>query len=306
MSCLQKEIPIRPNRQRGMSLVEATIVFPAFLFLVLVVMQAAMVFHAKHNLNYATYEAARAGTMQHAKVATITAAMQKALIPYYGGGRTNDELIATAKKVADDFASSGVRVEILSPTRESFKDFASPKLQKALGSDEPVIPNTGIDELACPRDVPKCASDPKKNASGQTLLDANLLKIRITYGIPKAKQLPLAGRVYSWALKVLKSGEGDAFKQSLLDAGRIPIVTHTVLRMQSDAILNSAMVSSPGKGNEGKAVDPSPPASAPGSGPGTGPSEGGDTSPTLPTCPYWDPACTSCESGTCESEVCPG
>jgi hypothetical protein len=37
-------------------------------------------------------------------------------------------------------------------------------------------------------------------------------------------------------------------------------VAHTVLRMQSDAIRNAAMASSPGPGNDGKPIDPGPPA----------------------------------------------
>jgi len=110
------------------------------------------------------------------------------------------------------------------------------------------------------------------------LQDANLLKLRITYGIPKEKQMPLVGRFYTWALGKLGAGAGDAFKQGLIAAGRIPIVSHVVVRMQSDAIRNSAMVSSPGAGNGGTPSDPGP---AP-------------EPPELPSCPYYD---TSCAGG---------
>lgn len=281
------------RRQRGATLAEAVIVMPIFLFTVLAVMQAAMVYYAKSNLNYATYEAARAGSVANAKLSAIDAALQKALLPYYGGGTTRTQLLDTAARAATDLGNAAVRIEILSPTRESFIDYSSPRLQAVLHTVEPVIPNVGLDELTCPRDVPGCNADPRTNASGQTLLDANLLKLRITYGIPPAKQMPLVGRFYTWALGHLGAGTGDAFKQALIDAKRIPIVTHTVMRMQSDAIRNTAMVSSPGPGNNGSPTDPGPVA------------DGG----ALPGCPWWDPACTTCANGRsspgCSPDVCP-
>ena len=265
---------LRRARQRGASLVEATVVLPLLLFIVLAIMQAAMVFYAKSNVNYASFEAARAGSVNNASAASITSAFQKGLLPYYGGGSTVGELATTMSKVLLDANGAAVRVEILSPTQESFTDYNSPKLQAALKVGEPVIPNVGLDELSCPRDVPGCASDPKTNASGQTLLDANLLKLRITYGIPEKKQMPIVGRFYTWALSKMGVGATDVFQQALLAAGRIPIVTQTVVRMQSDAIKNSLMASSPGAGNNGTPTDPGLPPIKP-----------------LPDCPISNPTC---------------
>jgi hypothetical protein len=264
----------RCAHQRGASLVEAIVVIPLLLFIVLAVMQAAMVFYAKSNVNYASFEAARAGSVNNARATAINLAFQKAMLPYYGGGRTEAELAASAAKVLTDLGSAAVRVEILSPTPESFTDYNSPKLQAAMKVGEPVIPNVGLDELTCPRDVPGCASDPKSNASGQTLLDANLLKLRITYGIPKAKQMPMVGRFYTWALGKMGVGAGDAFQQALIAAERIPVVTQANVRMRSDAIKNTLMVSSPGPGNNGSPSDPGLPPTKP-----------------LPDCPISNPTC---------------
>jgi len=125
-------------------------------------------------------------------------------------------------------------------------------------------------------DVPGCNANPNKNKSGQTLLDANLLKLRITYGIPEQKQIPLAGPFINGALGFLHSGDSDAFRQGLVAAGRIPVVTATVMRMQSPAI-ESGNASSPGAGNNGTPVDPGP--TPPG--------------PELPRCPATDPMCAS-------------
>lgn len=265
-----------PRSQRGAGLVESTIVLPTLLLLVLGMWQAALGYQAKSSVNYATFEAARAGAVNNASLTSITAAFQKAMLSYYGGGTSASELAATLKRVTDDLGTAALRIEVLSPTRESFDDYNSPALKARYKTDEPVIPNVGIDELNCPRDVPGCNSDPKGNASGQTLQDANLLKLRITYGIPPTKQMPMVGRFYTWALGKLKAGEGDAFKQGLIEAGRIPIVSHVVVRMQSDPIRNSAMASVPERGNDGTPKDPGPPASH----------------PSLPSCPHYDVTCT--------------
>lgn len=272
---------LRKHQQRGASMIEFWAVFPIVLMLVLTIWQAALVFHAKSALNYATFEAARAGSVANASISSVQAAFQKAMLPYYGGGRTLAELADTAAKAAKDLDAVGLRIEILSPTQESFKDYNSPALQEKYKTKDEVIPNAGLDELSCPRDVKGCENDPKKNKSGQTLLDANLLKLRVTYGIPVAKQMPLIGPMYTSLLSTLKAGDDDPFKKGLIEAGRIPLVSHVVLRMQSDAIKNSAMVSNPGPGNDGKPADP-----------GTPP----DT-PDLPTCPFWDPTCHICKDG---------
>jgi TadE-like protein len=282
------------RHHRGAGVVETIVALPMLLLLVMSSWQAALVYRAKSSVNYATFEAARAGSVNQASVTSIQRAFHRALVPYYGGGRTAQELTETFQRVVTSADAVGMRVQIISPTQESFTDYNSPALQTKYNTREPVIPNVGLDQLRCPRDADPsgCNSNPQSNASGQTLLDANLLKLRITYGIPREKQVPLAGPLYVWALNRLGAGTGDPFKQALLEAGRIPIVTATTLRMQSDAIRNTAMISSPGAGNNGNPQDPGPAASA----------------PSLPTCPYWDPTCVSCPGGVndpaCQPAVC--
>jgi outer membrane protein OmpA-like peptidoglycan-associated protein len=278
----QRRYRLRFRLQLGAGLVETIVALPMLLLLVMSAWQAALVYRAKSSVNYAAFEAARAGSMANASVASIQTAFQRALVPYYGGGRNAQELAQTLARAAADLGNAAVRVEILSPTQESFADYNSPALQTRYRVSEPVIPNVGLDQLRCPRDASGCNSNPQANASGQSLLDANLLKLRITYGISPAKQVPLAGRLYVWALNRLGAGAGDAFKQGLLEAGRIPIVTAATVRMQSDAIRNTAMVSSPGPGNNGNPVDPGPAASGPG----------------LPTCSLTDPVCSSPTDGS--------
>lgn len=261
----------------GATLVEFVVIAPTLMMLALAMMQTALAFHAKYILNYATFEAARAGALQNARPSSLRAAFARAMVPYYGGGRTTAELARSHGRAITDLAGA-LRIEILSPTRESFDDFHSPRAAEALRVGARVIPSTHLDRLACPIDRPSCASDPASNRSGQTLQDANLLKIRVTFGIPRAKQIPLAGRFFNWAVATLYPDHPDSFRHALLTAGRIPLVAHVTVRMQSDAIENDALLSLPGPGNAGVPVQ-------------TGAGAGADGQ-QLPSCPWSEPLCT--------------
>ena len=264
-------------RQAGATLVEFVVITPLLLFMLLGVIQYGLLYHTKSQLNYATFEAARAGTVSNADPAKIRAAFTRAITGYYGGGTTTAQLAKSFAKAAADTTAANVRIEILSPTKESFDDYASPALASKLGTSSRVIPNTNIAFIKCPIDVPGCSNNPKTNASGQTLLDANLLKIRITYGIPERKQIPWVGRFMYKILQVLNPGDPDAFRAGLLAAKRIPVVAHTVMRMQSPAYENGN-ASIPGHGNEDSPKAPDP---------GPNPQE-----PPLPGCPPGNAACT--------------
>jgi hypothetical protein len=278
--------------QRGATLVEFVVVVPTVLFMLMNLIQYGLLYHAKSQLNYATFEAARAGTTQNADPAAIRTAFTRAITGYYGGGTTTSQLATSYAKALADTTAANVRIEILSPTKESFDDYASPGLKSKLKLSSRVIPNTNLAFIQCPMDVPGCNNDPKTNKSGQTLADANLLKLRVTYGIPERKQIPLAGPFMSGILKFIHeniSPDPDPFRVSLFNDGRIPVVAHTVMRMQSPAYEN-ANASNPGPGNDGKPTDPGP---APGPGPGPGDGQ-------LPKCPVTDPACTSEPEPACD------
>lgn len=282
----------RGGAQRGASLAEFVVVVPTLLMMIMAVLQAALGFHAKSQTNYATAEAARAGTVRNASLAAMTDAFARAMTGYYGGGTTQQELADARRRAARDLASGALRIEILSPSAESFVDYNSPQLQQQLNTGSArVIPNEMLSQRRCPADVPGCNADPASNRSGQSLADANLLKIRVTYGIPREKQMPLAGRFYTWALSRMNSNDADGFRRGLVDSGRIPMVAHVTMRMMSPAIEGNN-VSNPGAGNNGNPGDPGSPPS------------GGN----LPTCPWWDPTCASCPDGStsprCRPETC--
>lgn len=220
--------------QRGATLVEAAVVLPLLLFMALAIVQAALLFYARSVLTFATAEAARAGAVAHGDPGAMAAALRRAMLVYYGGGRSAAEVLASSLRAQADLHAMALRIEVLSPTAASFADYNSPERQRHWATAQRVIPNSALDELSCPRDRPACNADPTRNASGQTLADANLLKLRVTYGVPPGKQVPLAGKLYVQALRLGLWSQPDTFVWGLLAAGRIPVVTHTVVRMQSD------------------------------------------------------------------------
>lgn len=282
------------DSNEGATLVEFVIAIPVLLLLVLAAIQAALAFHAKSNLNYAAFEAARAGSLEHMQPEAMFNAVARALVPYFGGGSSTLQLTQRLAAVRADLAEGTARIEVLSPTSKSFDDYHSPELAARFRRGVRVIPNVNIINLRCPRDRPSCPADPKTNSSGQSLQDANLLALRVTYGIPTAKQVPLAGRIYSRSLQVLGTGREDAFVASLLERGRIPIVARAVVRMSSEAFEQGAtLISSratsggPIGGGAGGGSDGG------GSGTGTGAGPGGpDPGPGIPPgCRAGDPRC---------------
>lgn len=240
-----------PSKQHGAGMVEFIVIGPVLTMLGLSVLQYGMMFFAKNQVNHASFMAARAGAMMNANIEAIENAYVIALIPMYGGGTTAEELAVAHDRARTDLTggSNGrmMTIEMLNPTRESFEDWNDPGLQQTLGNGRRVIPNS---ELAT-RDPARIGT-----SSGQSIQDANLIKLRITHAYePK---VPLAGRVFNRFLQAMDSGSDPDYSR-MLSAGRLPLVTHVTLNMHTDAIEPPDAVSLPGQGNNGRPSDPGTP-----------------------------------------------
>jgi len=236
--------------QRGAAMVEFTVVGPIITLLGLATLQYGMLYFAKVQINHAGFMAAREGTTANANMDSVYTAYLRALVPLYGGGQSPAELAAALAKATDDAGANGlgnVNIELLNPTKESFQDWNDVPLQAKLRTgNRRVIPNSG-------QAFKSQAIGP---TSGQTIQDANLIKLRITHGyLPK---VPLIKNMYGAYLTWLDP-KNDAFHTKLLADGRIPVVTNVTLHMQSDAIEPGAPVSTPGLGNGGKSTNPGDP-----------------------------------------------
>lgn len=236
----------RTARQRGAAMLEFAVVAPLIAMLGLGTLQYAMLFFAKNQINYAAFMAGREGSVANADLGAVRQAYTRALAPLYGGGESPAEVAEAVGKAGADVAEN-LRIELLNPTKESFSDWNDPALQTLLKTgSRKVIPNSSL--ATKPVEV--------KSASGQSLQDANLLKLRITHGYqPK---VPFISKFYITYLKWLDP-HNDSFYTKLVEAGRIPVVTHVTLQMHSDAIESGDTVSIPGSGNGGKPTNPGDP-----------------------------------------------
>lgn len=238
------------QRQRGATMTEFVVVAPILTLLGLAVLQYGLLFFAKNQVNHATFMAARAGTTANADLGAVRRQFARAAIPLYGGGRDSAELARAYARSSADIALN-TRIELLNPTRESFDDWSDSTLQHTVGSGRRVIPNRGL-AFRDPNHV--------KQASGQSIHDANLIKIRVTYGY--APTVPLIRLIYARYLRWLDPGN-DPFHTFLVNTNRIPVVSHATLHMQSDAIEPGNPVSLPGPGNNGQPTDPGAPPQSP-------------------------------------------
>lgn len=233
------------KKNSGSAMTEFVVVGPIISLLGLSILQYGMLFFAKNQINHASFMAGRAGAVGNANLENVRRAYASALVPLYGGGETGAEMAASLAKANEDLAGH-VRIELLNPTKESFDDWNAPALQTALGTGaKRVIPNSN-----------QAFKDERVGGtSGQTIQDANLIKLRVTQGyMPK---VPIVASIYRVYLKWLDDKK-DSFHSELVADGRIPIVTSIVLQMQSDAIEGSP-VSVPGPGNAGNPQDPGDP-----------------------------------------------
>ncbi|NIA54504.1 pilus assembly protein [Massilia sp. TW-1] len=238
---------LRAHAQSGIAMVEFIVAGPMLTLIGLGILQYAMIFFAKNQVNHATFMAARAGTMDHANLATIKAEYLKALVPMYGGGTSPDEIAASLAKATNDINANNVaRIRMLNPTAESFEDWKEPKLAvKYNTGGKRVIPNANLSSK----------DQQIKPNSGQTIYDANLLKLRILHGyLPK---IPVASTVFVAYLKAMDPGNDPEYT-ALVQAGRIPLTINVTMHMQSDAI-EQTPESAPGAGNNGTPTNPGDP-----------------------------------------------
>ncbi|MFT5963239.1 MAG: outer membrane protein OmpA-like peptidoglycan-associated protein [Burkholderiaceae bacterium] len=271
------------QHQRGLSMVEFTVIGPLITLLGLAILQYGMVYFARNQMHHAAFMAARAGSMQHADLAVARRAYAKALVPLYGGGTNADQLAAALTKANGD-VDANVRITLHNPTSESFNDWHDNRLASTNPNGKRVIPNSGQ----------AFKGGAIGSASGQSIQDANLIKLQITHGY--APTIPLVRSIYKAYLALQDPGT-DAFATQLIAAGRIPLVSQITLQMQSDAFEQDP-VSLPGAGNNGRPVDPAAPPTnsppdCPASGcpsvtPGTGAGSGGGSDCIDAHCPVRD------------------
>ncbi len=213
-------------RAKGASMVEFLIVAPLLLLLGLGLVQFGMVFHAKSALNHALQEAARVGAVNNGEVAAIRDGLTEGLVPFMGGGRNQQELLETRARVALELETGGaagwIRMRQLSPSPQSFSDWAEDAYDES-GNRVREIPNASLSVLRCTRQpnggvagtrastACPTGGEPIGADSQQTLSDANLLKLELTYGVKLT--VPLVNRIVGRALAMIAGCEAPSAQQ---------------------------------------------------------------------------------------------
>jgi hypothetical protein len=175
--------------------------------------QVGLVFHAKSALSFALQEAARSGAVSNASPDSIKDGFLRGMVPYMGGGLNAADVAATLVKATTEFtrgsAESWIRMQQLSPAPQSFTDWQENGLD-ADGNAVVEIPNANLPVLRCTRmptggtsgyrSSTACggSGEPVGSTSQQTLADANLLKLHLTYGVQLG--IPFINRIVGKAL----------------------------------------------------------------------------------------------------------
>lgn len=236
------------QKQKGASVTEILVVTPLVILLGMIGIQYALMYNAKTNITYASYEAARAGAINHADPQAIEDGLLKGLLPLLSTNLksfkadTTNPLTATAQgklaleKLKFDEARF-MKIEIISPNEAAFNACNNVQLQKILNTTNKVIPNkhNDIQNYKC--------SDPNISIS-----QANVLKLRITYGYkPK---IPLAKDMFVSIASFVR-GSQEKFDLKLLASDRIPITVDVSAQMLSPAVENGLQTKSyvPPKGD---------------------------------------------------------
>ncbi|MCG7983460.1 MAG: pilus assembly protein [Candidatus Thiodiazotropha lotti] len=200
-------------------MVEMLVSLPALLLLGLGGWQTALVYDAKTTINYATFEAARVGAVEHAQSSAIRNELGLRLAPLYGGDGSPRKAIAAITRSSLEVRDPRfTKITILNPTVEAFDDF---------GRDI-VDPRTNQTHFGIPNSHLRWRDQAVNSNSGVNIQDANLLKIKTTFGYEL--KVPLMDRVLPAVMRMF-----DPQNSNYYNARRIPITSVATVRMQSDA-----------------------------------------------------------------------
>ena len=225
--------------QSGQSMAEFLVILPVMLLLIFGSIQFALIYHAKITLNYAIFEATRAGTLGHGKFEEVKEGFARGLAPLYSyfesdeslrrkrsGASAEDQIEAfqmARDRIYEEFNSTNklIRIEKLSPTDKTLHLFAP----------DNILPNDNL----------MYRSSIKRGKSEISLQDANLFHLRVTYWYPL--YVPLVNKLIFNSFICRKSQANSTGKWSAdpicMDKDQRPVIPLTaisVMRMQTPLV----------------------------------------------------------------------
>lgn len=241
--------PVRRKRhtQFGIGAIEFLIALPLLLALGLCAWQWALVLQARQLLEHAAGEAVRAGAVAQASEASIDQGLARGLIAFWMdgvGGDPERRVALSLDRLRKARHESWMEWRQLSPTRQSFIDWAEPAIDRAGRSIAGVL-EIPVDNLDARVIQMRPASgvagwlgaEPVGQSSGQTLRDASVLRLELQVALPL--RVPLAGRLIAAATGWPGSCKPPCLFARQGDAGdgvpRLLLRVHAEGRMQSPA-----------------------------------------------------------------------
>jgi len=218
-------------------MVEFAIVSPFALLFVLGIIQLGLMYSAKQVVNEGAFLAARAGAVHNAQVDEIRKVMVRSLVPFYQDTTNTNDLtrltLALASATTDTtcgLTSCFLNVEVVNPAPAAFDDFG---INSSAAGGHTYIPNDNLEYR------PHSYKGP---TSGQSIQDANALRIKVTYAYEL--KVPLMRSVFKAIMCGIGTGV-DAFGKgggsvsddcaAFYSQGRVPLVTYATVQMQTPA-----------------------------------------------------------------------
>jgi len=225
----------------GQGMVELLIAAPVVLFAGLVLLQLVLLMQARQALRLGALEAARSASVAHADPSAALQGLARGLAPWWvGAEQTQDALTApvrTQVHLAQALALGQLRITQLAPDESAFADWAVPAIdpngQPLAGQRE--IPNDALrvrSTETLPHSARPVASNgqPVGSRSGQTLLQANILRLQIDYAVPL--RVPIAGQAIAL---LARSWQTEPQLRRMSSAKAVPIRVSVAVRMQTPA-----------------------------------------------------------------------
>ena len=207
---------------------EFVLVAPVLVLLGLGIVQLGLIYHGKSVLNYATFEAARTGAVNHALPGPMRRELGTRLAPLIGGDGSMASAVSgiarSRMEIDSPVATNGrakppTEIRIINPTPAAFASWG----RRSEDAGREVIPNSHLRHSV---------AKPNVNPPAMSLTDANLLKIEVTHGLEL--KVPLVNGLLTKALT-----EFDPENTRWYAANRLPLKAVATVRMQSEAWIDA-------------------------------------------------------------------
>lgn len=173
--------------QVGVAIIEWLVAAPMVILLALAGIQWALLWQARHAVEFAAQMGARAGALDHGQASAVEAGLSDGLAPFWA---VDDPMTGRARLVGAK-AAGWLRWQRVWPPAEAFVDFAEPALD-AFGR-----PSGGAPEI--PNDNLRFRGADPGLQSRISVVEANRLGISVTYGA--ALVVPLVNRIAVWLME---------------------------------------------------------------------------------------------------------